>query len=214
MKYKDITDKYNLTKAEFDNVVKIVDYLNSLKPYSEYTEAMKKATTDEEKNEIAKDASLQFNPKKIEDLTYFNNDQVLLFKELYANCSSKTFVKKDEVITDPAFIELFKGIKNIHDHVHFFKQRVKNDISNDKLNKTVSRFVSVNIVNEGYFIEILPVNFLEGLIVSYTKYHMFIDEKDRHLKREIKNLVKNSKLTIDEELYGKIYEDFKELLNQ
>lgn len=213
MKYKDITEKYDLTKAEFDQVIKLVDYLNSLKPYSSFEEAMDKAETDEDKAKIAKEASEEFDGSKLKEATYFSNDQVLLFKYLYEHHAG-TFVKEDEVITDKSFNELFKGIKDIHQHVKFFKDRTKNDISNEQLNKTVVRFISVNVVKDKYVIEIIPANFLEGLMVSYTKHHMFIEDKDRPLKREIKNLLKNSSLTFDEALYGKIYESFKELLNQ
>lgn len=213
MKFKDIEGKYDLTKSEFEQVTKLVDYLNSLKPYSSFEEAIDKAENEEEQAKIAKEASDYFDGSKLKDTTYFTNDQVMLFKELYKD-SGATFVKLDEVITDKSFNEIFKGVKDVHQHVKFFKDRTKNGIDNSKFNKTVVRFVTVNIVKDKYVVEILPANFLEGLLVSYTKYHTFIDDKDRGLKREIKNLLKNSNLTFDEKLYGKVYESFKEIIDK
>lgn len=212
MKYKDIAGKYDLTKAEFDTVIKITDYLNKL-DYYDLMEEMDKAGDDQTRADLVKKASERFDATKIAETTYFTNDQVLLFKELYEN-HGKTFVKKDVAISDEAFKDKFSKIKDINGHVNFFKDRMKNNVSNEQLNKTVARFVSVDISNGKYKVEIIPVNFLEGLMVSYIKYHMFIEDRNRHIKREIKNILKNSKLTFDEENFGKMYENFKTLLDK
>lgn len=204
--------KLRLTSKEIKEVEELVEGLNSIKTYSDYEEEMKTVETEEEKKEIMDKASKEFNPKILEKAIYFSNDQVLLFKEKYAYHGLTTV--KSDVVEDKLFIHKFKRIKNIKDHLEFYKKRNSNNIKNDDFNKTVVRFISVNIVNDKYVIEILPANFLESLIISYTKYHMFKDDKDENIKKEIRNILRNSKLKVDENIYFNILDDFKKLISK
>lgn len=201
-----------LTSKEIKEVESLVEYLYSVKKYSDYEEEIKSAETEEEKKEIMDKASKAFDFKNLEKSIYFNNEQVLLFKQKYIY-HGLTKVKSD-VVEDKLFIHKFKMIKNVKDHVEFYKKRNSNNIKNDDFNKTIVRFVSVNVVNDKYVVEILPANFLESLIISYTKYHMFKDDKDENLKKEIRNILRNSKLKVDEDIYFNILDDFKKLIDK
>lgn len=212
MTYEEYNKIYvNLNKEEYNQVVELVDYLNSLKTYEEFEKELPENPTQEDIESIAKKAGKEFDVMKIADVAYFTDEQVLLYRDLYKN-SGQTFSRGDSKLKSKSLVKRMKNIKNIYELLDLYDKRNSLNLNNEYLNSTIVRFTNININKEGYFLEILPMNYLESLLMTYVRHQQFEKENDKFAIRKIKNILKNGNLDFDKVAYP-VYDDIIKLLN-
>lgn len=198
MKDKKAKD-YGLTESQYKDVLDLVEHLDSLKNISQLDKEIEEAETEELKEELKKYADTQIEGALIEKAAFFTNEQVLLFKEAYKNASDATYVdtNKTDMLKNDFFVKLLKEAKSIEGFVKIFKDRKELGLTNKDFNGTVIRFVFLFAHNDRWTVELIPMTYLEAMFVNYLKYHAFIDSKNSHVKKEVRNIIRNSNLDFD-----------------
>lgn len=215
-----------LKKSQIKEVFELAEYLNTTRPYSHFIKVLDDAKekgelTRELEDEIKQQAEEELDLIKILPAIGFNNEQCLLLKEKSEEFkkTNPNFPRLNIVIRDKELADNRKLLEIIYkmkigprEYIDFYKNRSLYGFTKDQLNSTYMRLVTVNTVENEYQIDILPTNFLESLLITYIQYHNFIDSKDKNLKKEVSNFIKNSKMDFDHKLYKDILSKAKELL--
>lgn len=211
-----------LLKQEKKEVMNVIAYLKTVKTYASFNEKMDEALKSGNKElqeSIAKEAYEAFDDEKLIPIIFFNNDQMKLFKEEISkldNIKSHIFIKEDtsdEILRNDNLMRHIVKLQTVKDYVDFYKNRMIYGVTKKQLNSTMMMFVSKNTTKDYFNIEVFPANFLESLFIAYFRHHQFIDSNDKELKKEILNLVKNSKLDFDHSLYP-FFNDILKLLKK
>lgn len=198
MKAKKAKD-YGLTDEQFQEVFDLVIHLNSLMSISELDKEIEEAETEEHREKLKAYADTQIRGDIIEKAAFFTNEQVLLFKDTYEAASDATYIDKNktDMLKNDFFVKLLKEAKSIEGFVKIFKDRKELGLTNKDFNGTVIRFVFLFAHNDRWTVELIPMTYLEAMFVNYLKYHAFIDSKNSHVKKEVRNIIRNSNLDFD-----------------
>lgn len=208
MKFKEASEKFGVSIEQFKEIKSIADAVKTLKPLSKLEEEINAVDDIDSKNKIYCDDAL-VKGNILKSVMLFSDNQLKLLKELIP---STNYVLREDIV-DLDKSKKIMSIKNIHEHLNFYRNREKHGFTKKDLDRTLIRLVNINCDNnDNYSISVIPLNYLESLFYSYIRHHQFVDDNDKNLKKEIINITRNSNLFFDKELHKGIYEGTMKLL--
>lgn len=200
-----------LTEEQEKEVIEIVNYIKTARKLSYFQDLLRDDDTQERRAEISRMATEECDFRKLKNSVYFNNEQVKLFEKEYNNILEPTI--KDENLNTELKERLIKA-KDTHSFIKIYEDLEKVTYTKEDLNKTLIRYSFFEAKLDRYYCTLLPLNFLEGLAMSYLRIYLNNNKQhDKRLQKRIKRIFKDQDLVFDNELY-KIYDDFIKVLNK
>lgn len=200
-----------LTAEQEKEVLDIVNYIKTARKLSYFQDLLRDDDTHERRAEISRMATEECDFRKLKNSVYFNNEQVKLFEKEYNNISEPNI--KDENLNKELKERIAKA-KDTHSFIKIYEDLDKVTYTKEDLNKTLIRYSFFEAKLDRYYCTLLPLNFLEGLAMSYTRLYLNNNKQhDKRLQKRIKKIFKDKELIFDNELY-KIYDDFIKVINK
>lgn len=200
-----------LTAEQEKEVLDIVNYIKTARKLSYFQDLLRDDDTHERRAEISRMATEECDFRKLKNSVYFNNEQVKLFEKEYNNISEPNI--KDENLNQELKERIIKA-KDTHSFIKIYEDLDKVTYTKEDLNKTLIRYSFFEAKLDRYYCTLLPLNFLEGLAMSYTRLYLNNNKQhDKRLQKRIKKIFKDKDLVFDNELY-KIYDDFIKVINK
>lgn len=200
-----------LTAEQEKEVLDIVNYIKTARKLSYFQDLLRDDDTHERRAEISRMATEECDFRKLKNSVYFNNEQVKLFEKEYNNISEPNI--KDENLNQELKERIAKA-KDTHSFIKIYEDLDKVTYTKEDLNKTLIRYSFFEAKLDRYYCTLLPLNFLEGLAMSYTRVYLNNNKQhDKRLQKRIKKIFKDKELIFDNELY-KIYDDFIKVINK